>query len=193
MLVSLLGDAATAANDDFARWFAQSHVPARAFHGEHPDHDAVAAAVRTTPIALVFGHDGGGSLRGAASGPPWVDPDEFARIFSGARVWVYACDTRAQTLEDDLVSFGRQARCSGVGVFAGHCTAITAVPPFTSLPDLRISVRQALARAFRAFIQGQNNADELRRAALKGAVGGRATVLSAGPIERDMASLRVLA
>ena len=78
-------------------------------------------------------------------------------------------------------------------MFAGHCSPITAVPPFTSLPDLRTLVYRALARAFRAFLQGQNSAEELRRAALKGAVGGRATAFAALPIERDMASLRVLA
>lgn len=192
VLVSLLGDEATAANDEFTRWFEESHAPAATFHDPHPDHDAVTEAVRETPIALVFGHDGGGSLRGASSGAPWVDPVQFAQIFAGARVWVYACDTRAQTQEDDLDSFGRQARAGGVAVFAGHCTSITAVPPFTSLPGLRSSVYKALARAFRAFIQGQNSPAELRRAALKGAVGGRGAVLSALPIERDLASLRVL-
>jgi hypothetical protein len=193
VLVSLLGDEATAANDDFARWFEQTHTPAAGFHSEHPDHEEVARAVRGAPIAIVFGHDGDGSVRGASNGPPWADPAQFARMFAGARVWVYACQTRGQKLGDDLDSFGRQARAGGVAVFAGHCTSITAVPPFTSMPDLRASVYQALARAFRAFIQGVNNAGELRRAALKGAVHGRGTVLSALPIEQAMMSLRVLA
>lgn len=193
VLVSLLGDEATAANDDFARWFEHAHAPAAAFHGEHPDHEEVARAVQRTPIALVFGHDGDGSVRGAANGRPWADPAQFARIFAGARVWVYACETRGQKLDRDLDSFGNQARAGGVAVFAGHCTKITAVPPFTSMPDLRASVYQALARAFRAFIQGVNNAGELQRAALRGAVRGRGTALSALPIERDMKSLRVLA
>jgi hypothetical protein len=193
VLVSLLGDEATAANDVFARWFEASHPPVGAFHEEHPDPNAVADAVRATPTALVFGHDGGGSLRGAKGGSPWVNAQEFAQLFAGSRVWVYACDTRAQALEDDLLSLGRQARSGGVTVFVGHCTAITAVPPYTSLPALRASVYHALARAFRCFIQGQNNALELRRAALKGAAFGRATALTASPIERDMASLRVLA
>jgi hypothetical protein len=192
VLVSLLGDEATAANDEFARWFKKSHPPAAAFHDPHPDHEAVAAAVRGSPVALVFGHDGGGSVRGASQGPPWCDPAQFARIFAGARVWVYACDTRAQALEDDLVSFGRQAWDDGIAVFAGHCSAITAVPQLTTLPDLQASVYRALARGFRAFLQGCNNADEIRRAALKGAVGGRAAVLSALPIERDMQALRIL-
>jgi hypothetical protein len=128
VLVSLLGDDATEANDAFARWFEQSHPPARAFHGEHPDHEDVAAAIRATPLALVLGHDGGGSIRGAARGAAWTDPAQFARIFAGARVWVYACLTRGENLEDDLDSFGRRAHGAGVAVFAGHARAISAVP-----------------------------------------------------------------
>ncbi len=193
VLVSLTGDDATSANDGFARWFAESHPPSAAFHEGHPDHDQVAAAVRKTPVALVFGHDGGGSLRGAASGPAWVAPEAFARIFEGARVWVYACSTRSPSLEADLLSFGRLSRSGGVAVFAGHASPITAVPPYTSLPGLRTSVHAALARGFRAFLQGQNSAEELRRAVLRGAVTGRGVVFGALPIERDMASLRVLA
>ncbi len=193
VLVSLLGDDATAANDLFARWFEERHRPNAAFHHEHPNPEEVAAAIRETPVAIVLGHDGGGSVRGSSSGPPWMEPDGFARVFQGARVWVYACDTRARALEDDLASFGRQVFDAGVSVFAGHCSPITAVPPFTSLPDLRDRVYAALARAFRAFLSGENNATRLRQAALKGSVGGRATALTALPIERDMESLRVLA
>ncbi len=190
VLVSLLGDEATAANDAFARWFAASHPPVAAFHSAHPPHADVAAALHETPIALVLGHDGGGSVRGAAKGAPWADPTAFAAMFSGARVWVYACDTRGRALEDDLVSFGQRGHAGGVNVFAGHCSPITAVPGFPSLPFLRDAVYGSLARAFRAFILGENRAEELRRAALK--AGGRATALAAHPIERDMQSLRVL-
>ncbi len=191
VLVSLLGDEATAANDAFARWFAGSHAPAAAFHAEHPEHADVAAAVRATPNALVLGHDGDGSVRGAARGAPWAEPEAFAEMFAGARVWVYACDTRGATLEADLFSFGKRAHERGVGVFAGHSSPITAVPGFPSIPYLRDAVYEALARAFRAFIQGENSAEALRRAALKSR--GRATALAANPIERDMRNLRVLA
>jgi hypothetical protein len=193
VLVSLLGDAATEANDAFAQWFAALHPPSQAFHGEHPDHDVVAAAVRATPLALVLGHDGGGSVRGAAEGAAWADPEQFARIFAGARVWVYACLTRGERLEDDLESFGRRARGAGVAVFAGHARPINAVLPFVSFPEPRTVVYQALARAFRAFLQGENNARALQRAALRGTSSGRPTVLIAPWIQRDMESLRVLA
>ncbi len=42
-------------------------------------------------------------------------------------------------------------------------------------------------------LQGQNSAEELRRAVSRGAVTGRGVVFGALPIERGMASLRVLA
>lgn len=193
VLVSLLGDAATAANDDFARWFEESHPPSASFHAEHPSHDEVAAALRSTPCALVFGHDGGGSLRGSGTGAPWVDPQTFARIFAGARVWVYACSTRSKELDEDLVSFGRLARQGGVTVFAGHASPITAIPPFSSMPAMRGPVYQGLARGFRAFLQGENSAEALRHKVLAGAAIGRGVALAALQIERDIQALRVLA
>lgn len=192
VLVSLTGDDATAANDDFARSFAESHPPIRAFHGESPAHEEVAAAVREAKTALVLGHDGGGSIRGASQGAPWIIPSEFAKVFYDARVWVYACDTRGPTQERDLESFGKIAFEGGVRVFAGHASPITAVPPFALFPDLRKRTHEALARVFRAFIQGEDNANTLRHIALAGTVGGRATAFSALPIKNDMAALRVL-
>lgn len=193
VLVSLTGDDATAANDEFARWFAAAHPPVAAFHGEHPDLDEVATHVRETRLALVFGHDGGGSLRGAAKGAAWVDPPTFSRIFAGARVWVYACETRSRSLDEDLESFGKIAFANGVRVFAGHASPVSATPPFTSLPALKRSAHSALARGFRAFLQGENNAAALRRAVLGGAAVGRGAVLGALRIDQDIESLRVLA
>lgn len=193
VLVSLTGDEATAANDEFARWFATTHPALQAFHGEAPLHEEVAAAVRESKTAIVLGHDGGGSLRGKSQGAAWITPREFAHVFHDARVWVYACDTRGPSVEQDLESFGRIAFDGGVRVFAGHASPITAVMPFNLWPDFRMRTYQALARAFRAFIQGENNKNVLRQIALKGTVGGRTTVFSALPIQRDFETLRVLA
>lgn len=192
VLVSLLGDEATEANDEFARWFASQHPPARAFHAEFPDKNDVATAIQETKTALVLGHDGGGSLRGASKGSAWIKPEEFAHVFRDARVWVYACDTRGPTLEQDLESFGKIAFEGGVRVFAGHASPITAVMPFRLMPDLRQRWYNALSRAFRAFIQGEDNANELRQVALKATASGREAVFAALPIERDMNTLRVL-
>jgi hypothetical protein len=150
----------------------------------------VAAAVRETPVALVFGHDGGGTIRGAAQGPPWADPEQFAGVFNGARVWVYAGDTRGRHLEEDLDSFGRRTSDLGVAVFAGHCSPIPAVPAFETLPALRILVYGALGRAFRAFVGGTNSASALRLAAARKRVRGR-RMFAASPVEAALESLRV--
>lgn len=120
-----------------------------------------------TELAIVMGHDGGGSLRAASAGPSWADTTQFARLFRGARVWAYACDTRAATLEDDLSSFGRMALAGGVRVFAGHASPITAPPPFASLPQLRETTYLAPARGFRCFLQGCDCTAEIRNRALR--------------------------
>ena len=189
VLVSLVGDDATASTDKFARWFAADHPPVDVFHEEVPDHDQVASAVRKTPCALVFGHDGGGSLRAAANGKKWVDPIRFSEIFAGARVWVYACNTRASKLAEDLESFGRLAQQHGVRVFAGHCSAVGAPLEPGGLVDSQGYARRGLARAFRAFLRGEDNARELQYIALGG--GGRSAVFGAYFLEQDMKSLRI--
>lgn len=191
VLVSLLGDGATELTDAFAKMFAVRYPPAVAFHEQHPDHDEVAAAIHDTPAALVFGHDGGGSLRGASNGRRWTNPEEFAQIFQDARVWTFACDTRSPRLEEDLDSFGRLASENGVVVFAGHCAPIPAVPAFHAFPELRNNVHNALDRVFRAFLEGENNAGELRRIALANSGRGRSLLRAANPIEEIMRSLRV--
>lgn len=193
VLVSLSGDEATAANDEFARWFVGSYPPTRSFHSEHPSHDEVSEAVRQTPVAIVLGHDGDGSIRGASKGIPWVDPIQFGRIFSGARVWVYACDTCVDSLEQDLESFSREAIANGVKVFAGHASPIPAVPPFGTMPGIRKQGYEALARAFRAFVRGEDNAGELRRVGLRAAAtgSGRELALLAHPVRDSFKSLRV--
>ncbi len=194
VLVSLVGDAATEESDKFARWLAGEIRPARAFHDEHPEHAAVAAAVKVTPVALVICHDGGGSVRARRDGPSWADAASFATIFSDARVWAYACNTRAPKLAEDLESFGRRAFASGVRVFAGHCSSIIAPPDAPTYPALRRAGYRALGRAMRAFLRGENRADELRRIALReAAASGRRAVFAAPAIEDAMNSLRVLA
>jgi hypothetical protein len=192
VLVSLLSDAATQDSDAFARWLAQSQPPAGEFHDANPAHAAVSEAVRRAPVALVFGHDGGGTLRAEASGESWATPEQFAEMFSGARVWVYACNTRAPKQEEDLESFGRRAHELGVRVFAGHCTAIASVAHETAQPQRDLAYR-ALGRAFRAFLRGQNSANAIRLAALRGVAGpGRFVALAALPVEDALRSLRVL-
>lgn len=189
VLVSLRGDEATQMNDAFAQHFAKAFPPAVFFSEEHPDHDRVAESVRAWGQAVVMGHDGAGSLRAHGQGPPWTDARGFASMFRGARVWAYACDTRGASLETDLDSFGRQAVELGVRVFAGHAAPITAPPPFATMPTLRDEVYRALGRGFRCFLQGSNNADEIRLAALRNRSAKNALI--AYPIQDALASLRV--
>ena len=61
---------ATQAQDDFAQYFAKDHTPAETFRGENPDQAQIQEVMRRLPNALVFGHDGGGSLRAFSSGDP---------------------------------------------------------------------------------------------------------------------------
>lgn len=190
VLVSLVGDEATQFNQAFAEHFAAAHPPARFFAAAHPAHAEVQAAVRECGLALVMGHDGGGSLRAASRGAPWATPEEFAALFRGARVWVYACDTRGQTQEDDLDSFGRVALAGGVRVFAGHASPITAPPPFATMPHLRDELYRGLARAFRCFLHGSNSAEEIRRAGLRSR-SPRSLALTALGLSDALASLRV--
>jgi hypothetical protein len=117
VLVSLVGDKATTDADRFARWFAERRPPVAAYHTPNPSHAAVRDAVRATPAAIVFAHDGEGSVRAIRGGVPWADARQFAGMFQAARVWVYACETRSVALEADLTSFGRTAHAEGVRVF----------------------------------------------------------------------------
>jgi hypothetical protein len=151
----------------------------------------VSDAVRATQNALVFAHDGDGSIRAVRGGAPWADAQAFAGIFQGARVWVYACDTRSDALEEDLASFGRVAHAAGVRVFAGHCGPVT-VPFLPALPNNMESVYQGLRGAFVAFLEGEDDVAALRDAALADVPLGRAAVFVSPWLEQALKTLRVL-
>jgi hypothetical protein len=190
-LLSLVGDDATRMNDEFARWFKKDHPPACAFHDEHPSHDEVAAQVQAASAALVMSHDGNGTLRAVSRGRAWATGAEFGRMFSGKRVWVYACDTRSEHPDLDLASFGRAARAHGVAVFAGHVSPITAPPTYDGMVrGLREHTYRMLARAFRHFLLGSNDADEIRLHARRSRA--RSNLLGALGIEDALDSLVIL-
>lgn len=191
VLVSLRGDEGTQDADMFAQWFAKRHAPSAAYHEPSPPHAIVSDAVRETPNALVFAHDGDGSIRAVKGGEPWADAHAFAGIFQHARVWVYACDTRSDALEADLASFGRLAHAAGVRVFAGHCGPVNL--PY--LPALQInmeSVYHGLRGAFVAFLEGEDDVAALRDAALASVPLGRAAVFVSPWLEQALKTLRVL-
>jgi hypothetical protein len=191
VLVSLRGDKGTQDADEFARWFANRHAPFAAYHEPSPPHAIVSDAVRATQNALVFAHDGDGSIRAVRGGAPWADAPAFAGIFQGARVWVYACDTRSDALEADLASFGRLAHAAGVRVFAGHCGPVT-VPFLPGLPNTMESFNQGLRGAFVAFLEGEDDVAALRDAGLAGVPLGRAAVFVSPWLEQALKTLRVL-
>jgi hypothetical protein len=161
VLVSLVGDEATQTADAFAAWFAERKPPAARFREEAPDHDAVASAVRQCGQALVFGHDGGGTLRARRRGPAWATADQFAHMFRDARTYAYACDTMAERHESDLGAFGHESQRLRVRVFAGHCTGATAAVDSES-PVLSEALREAVAAVLCAFLDGENDAAHLR-------------------------------
>jgi hypothetical protein len=191
VLISLRGDEATVMADEFAQWFATQHEPAAHFHTARPDPAKVRAAIATTPRAIVFGHNGGGSIRSESRGGVWLEPDDFGEVFADATVWVYACSTREQSLEADLTSFGRRSHANGVRTFLGHCGPTPTIPPFASLPYAREKIHAALARGFRAFTQGTTNARELERVVMGGLGDGRDRAFTA-PILSGMSRLRTL-
>jgi hypothetical protein len=164
VLVSLVGDEATQEADKLATWFATRRRPVATFAESNPDHDSIRKAVAETPTALVFGHDGNGSLRATSNGPAWATPEQFARIFQDARVYTYACDTLGDHFEESHDSFGHLAKRHGVRVFAGHCIWATATLDQACQP-IDDAVRQALAVVLEAFLDGEDNDVKLRRLA----------------------------
>lgn len=192
VLVSLRGDKATQDADEFARWFADRRAPSAAFHEESPPHAEVREAASKTPNALVFAHDGGGSIRAVEGGPPWADAQTFASMFQGARVWVYACDTRSDVLEADLAMFGRLAQKAGVRVLAGHCGRVKLPFLLPGFPVIHEDLYQALHRAFVAFLEGEDDVAALRGAALAGVPLGRTAAVVSPWLQQAMNTLRVL-
>ncbi|MBN2495902.1 MAG: hypothetical protein JXR96_15025 [Deltaproteobacteria bacterium] len=163
VLVSLVGDEATREADDFALRFEKRRPPSESFHEPAPNLDDVSAEVAKARQALVFGHDGGGSLRAFAEGPPWATAEQFGKAFAGSRVYAFACKTMGTHLtdDDDVTAFGHAATRSGVSVFAGHCSWATASME-DSPADLAVAVWNALADVICAFLDGENDAGRLR-------------------------------
>lgn len=154
VLVSLVhpDDEATQASDDYALWLAQRYPPSREFHSDAPDHSLVKAAVQalTERAGLILGH-GGDALRSRRSpspmefaqdaGRPWATGVETGDVFSGARLYLYACSTFE-------TQFARTCVQNGVEEVAGHESKIQAPEP----QDLHI--RRAIGRLIRRFLDG---------------------------------------
>ncbi|MEO7328645.1 MAG: hypothetical protein ABI193_08720 [Minicystis sp.] len=169
VLVSLVGqgDEATQASDAFARWYAEQHPPAERFHGDSPEHAAVAAALVALEAqrGFVLGH-GGPTLRALPGPGPldffqhvavWADPAQFAAMFKGARVYVYACSTLAA---GEAESFGRVAVDLGIVAYAGHFQPVHA-PDVGDIGLHDVRLRRAIARVVKLFLEGCDDVERL--------------------------------
>jgi hypothetical protein len=162
VLVTLVGDEATQEANSLAQWFAARRKPVAIFADSSPSHSQIRAALSEVPVALVFGHDGNGSLRATNDGPAWATPEQFASIFKNSRVYTYACNTIGSHFnENSSDSFGHRAIRSGVRVFAGHCVWATASLAGVSQVH-RDAIRKALADVFDSFLDGENDGAKLR-------------------------------
>lgn len=170
VLVSLVreSDAALQASDAFAHWYAEKHPPATRFHGESPEHSSISAAVQVLNPrrGFVLAH-GGDTLRSGPGPDPlkpfqiivvWADAAQFAEMFKGARVYVFACSTLAEMAEAD--SFGREVVRLGVAAYAGHFRPVQA-PEVKGVGLHDTQLRRAIARVVRTFLDGCNDADQL--------------------------------
>jgi hypothetical protein len=170
VLVSLVGagDAATAASNAFALWYAERHEPSHSFHHASPGHDEIAAAV----VALdprrgfVLGH-GGDTLRSGPGPDPlnpfrvvvvWADAAQFAAMFAGARVYVFACSTVAEAADVD--SFGRAVVARGVAAYAGHFKPVQA-PDVADVGLHDAQLRRAIERVVKMFLEGCDDVAQL--------------------------------
>jgi len=167
VLVSLAGDDATRAADGFARWLAQqSPGPHAAFHLPSPAHEDVAHGVERTGRAVVCGHDGlhdgAHSLRSAATGPPWATAAQIGRIFHGARLYAYACNTMGKDGQVDLDALGHEAHRLGVAAFAGHAVFFDGGWEQNVLAENVEPVRAAVASVIHAFLEGEDDASKLK-------------------------------
>lgn len=170
MLVSLFreDDPALQASDAFAHWYAERHPPAARFHGASPDHPAIAAAVVDLDArrGFVLAH-GGDTLRAGPGPDPlhpfrpvvvWADASQFAAMFQGARVYVFACSTLAEAT--DVESFGRAAIERGVAAYAGHFKPVQA-PDVGGVGLHDAQLRRAIARTVKAFLDGCDDVAQL--------------------------------
>jgi hypothetical protein len=167
VLVSLAGDEATQAADRFAQWLARTPpLPHAAFHEPSPAHDDVARGVEQTGRAVVCSHDGVHdgvhSLRSEAAGAPWATAEQIARMFRGARLYAYACNTMGRDGKVDLDALGYEAHRQGVAAFAGHAVFFDGGWEQNVLTENVDAVRAAVARVIHTFLEGEDDAYKLK-------------------------------
>ena len=144
---------------DFAGWFCGERQPVRFFEADTPAHDEIEQALVQTgarPCGVVFGHGNASGVSARRNGWLWCDRGQFAGLFKGARVYVFACETLA-----GADAFGAAVVASGVSVFVGHAGEIHAPHPDWSDREWRLYCA-ALTETLRAFIDGCDDQAALR-------------------------------
>jgi hypothetical protein len=167
VLVSLPGDEATQAADLFAQWLAGTPpLPHAAFHDPAVAHEDVARGVEQTGRAVICSHngfhDGVHSLRSQATGAPWATAEQIARVFLGARLYAYACETMGRAGKVYLDALGHEAHRLGVAAFAGHAVFFDGGWDQNVLAENVESVRAAVAKVIHAFLDGEDDANKLK-------------------------------
>ena len=166
VLVSLVGDDVTQQADVFARQVGELRSPLRAFHEPSPAHEVVAAANDAVRKAVVVGHngchDGSPSLRAHAGGGQWADGEKLGEIFQHSRVYAYACETMGSRGEPDVEALGNLACRAGVAAFAGHAVFVDIGWQQSLASAYRERVTEAVSQMIFAFLDGENDADQLR-------------------------------
>jgi hypothetical protein len=192
-LICLVGDENTQSIERSAREFAKKFPPHGSILTPQPTSGEVKQTVNRGN-ALVTGHNGRGNLRTTSQGSAWADAQQFAGMFQGARVYVYACNTLGEGGLESLSSFGHQAIQAGVMRFAGHCVVVPT-------ENQSSGIDAVLHALWRAFLEGEDRQDRLQdlgKQAFRAeqmhrpSAGGTRGLLLAGALSAAIHGLRVL-
>ena len=156
LLLCLPGDDATNQAYRSAATFEAKRPAEHTITDVSPAHEDVRREA-TGRDSLVVCHNGSGSLRAVISGEPWCTANQFADMFQGCRVYVYACDTLGQKGLESLSSFGHSAVQQGVRRFAGHCCSVP-------VGNLSSGIDAVLHAMWDAFLSGSNDTQSIQKA-----------------------------
>ncbi|MCU0656512.1 MAG: hypothetical protein MUF64_15060 [Polyangiaceae bacterium] len=154
-LICLVGDENTQRIERSARAFAKRFPPQSDILSPQPSFDEVHRTVNEGN-ALLTGHNGSGNLRTTSQGVAWANASQFASMFQGSRVYVYACNTLGEGGLESLSSFGQEAVQQGVSCFAGHCVVVPT-------DNQSSQIDQVLHALWQAFLEGENDQESLQK------------------------------
>lgn len=165
VLVSLVGDEATRDANALSLRLEERCPAASTYRDESPDVDRIEQSMAEVDAAVLFGHDGGGTLRAfSESERIWADALALGRIFGGARIYIYACDS-FQPCGDSLAEL---AVNHGVRLVVGHDAPIGTPDPLQGYTQEQLAIVQDAALAMMvAFLGGETDERRLRGIGLR--------------------------